>query len=446
MPRLILGHTTDSTVKVWIRASERWPVAFVDVVDSDGRKTAPTRIIETQQQEFHTAVVEWRGLAPDTAYKAKVAFGKSKKSESVERIREAYSEGRFKTFPRAKGAKKITFMLGSCNLHSLGIIEKPDQAWMQISKIASSCEARFMIHAGDQIYADIPGKPDVSLRHYREKYLDAWDDCVPAKKVLTEMAHYMILDDHEIINNYDNSMSAGTLDHARLAEVAMKVYWEFQHSHNPESPTPGRHYHYIFNCGDVQFFVMDTRYHRFSKKGQMIAKEQEDVLLEWLSKNREKTKFIVTSVPFVTEVREPDKDKWCDPVYDEQRGRILKHILEKDVSKVVFLTGDMHAALHSTLTVEDEQGRTCVLHELMSSPINQITPDWPVDRQFAPSPPARKISGGLKITSKIDRASYLGKHSNVMVIDVHEEGSVRYRVFRTTDKSLAPLKNRTVVI
>jgi phosphodiesterase/alkaline phosphatase D-like protein len=446
MARLILGHTTDTTIKIWVRATERWPVAFVDVLDAASVKTAPTKVIETVQAEFNTGVVEWSGLVPDTAYRAKVSFGKTKKSKPAERVKEAYTEGRFRTFAKEGSGQDFSFLLGSCNLHSLGFIEKPDQAWLQISKIASSTDARFMIHAGDQIYADIPFRPDISLKHYRDKYLDAWEDCVPARKMLTELPHYMILDDHEIINNFDNNMDSGTLDHARLAEMAMKVYWEFQHSHNAHSATPGRHYHYSFSYSDTPFFVMDTRYHRFSRKNQMIAPEQETELLGWLSTHKDKTKFIVTSVPFVAEVKDPEKDKWCDPVYDQQRGRILDHILKNDIARVIFLTGDMHAALHATLKVTDTSGKSCVVHELMSSPINQLTPDWTVERQFEPSPPQRLINGGLTLKSNIDKSSYLGKHSNVMAIDVLANGKIRYRVFRTTDKSMTPLKTKTFTL
>lgn len=446
MPKLILGHTTDSSVKIWIRASERWPVAFIDVLDASGNKTAPTKVLPTKADEFHTAVVEWGGLSSSTAYRAKVSFGKDAKSKPEERVREAYTEGRFQTFPKAGDKSDFSFILGSCNLHSLGIIEKPDKAWLQVSRLAAHTSARFMIHAGDQIYADIPSRPDISLKHYRDKYLDAWQDCVPAQKVLTELPHYMILDDHEIINNFDNNMDSGTLDHTRLAEVAMKVYWEFQHSHNPQTATPGRHYHYSFSHGDAQFFVMDTRYHRFSSKGEMIAPAQLAELLAWLKKHKDRIKFIVTSVPFVAEVKDPDKDKWCDKAYDEQRGSILAEIVNNDIGKVVFLTGDMHAALHATLEVHDpntQKRRT--VHELMSSPINQMTPDWPVTRQFDPAPPMRKLQNGLHLTSRIDVNTYLGKHSNVMSIEAQQTGKVRFRVFRTTDSSLTPLKTKTFI-
>lgn len=443
MPRLILGHTTDHSVRIWVRGSDRWPFAFIDLFDAANKSVGKTVVIETLESEFFTAVAEWDGLSADSPYRVKVAFGKSKKSKDDERVRDAYTEGRFHTFPKPSASTGFTFLLGSCNLHSTGFLEKPDRAWIQISRLAKLNEARFMIHCGDQIYADVPLKPSADFGHYRDKYLDAWDDCTPTRKVLTELPHYMILDDHEIINNFDNDLTSGNIDYQGLARVAMKAYWLFQHSHNPQSPLKGRHYHYDFAFGKVRFFALDFRFYRYSDSGQMIDPAQEAALLQWLSTHKKDLKFIITSIPFVTEVKSPKKDKWCDPAYDGQRGRILQHLLDQGIEKVVFLTGDMHAALHATLEVQDDTGRTTLVHELMSSPINQITPDWEVERQFLPGPTSRKLEGGPIVTSSIAKASYFAKHSNVMAIAVDETGEIHYRVYRTTSESTSPLKERS---
>ena len=130
MPRLILGHTTDSSIVIWVRASDRWPIAFVDVLDESGNQTGTTEVIATKQSEFWTATTEWTGLRPNTSYKVKVAFGKEKSSKSSDRIRDAYAEGKFKTFQAPDSDTDFSFVLGSCNLHSLGIFEKPDTAWI----------------------------------------------------------------------------------------------------------------------------------------------------------------------------------------------------------------------------------------------------------------------------------------------------------------------------
>ena len=432
MSRLILGHTTDTTAKIWIRASQRWPVAFVQLINPTNDKKLDEISIQTQEPEFFTAVHEFNGLTADTDYKIKVAFAKSLKDPPEARIREAYTEGRFKTFPKTN-KQPFTFLLGSCNLHSLGVLEKPDESWVTISRVAAKTQARFMIHAGDQIYADIPLKPEASLEHYRDKYLDAWDDCVPAKRVLTELPHYMILDDHEIINDFENDR--GGLG-STLPRIALKTYWEFQHSHNPLTLGAPDQYYYSFNYGDVQFFVLDTRTSRISSLNQMIDDKQLKSLLAWMIQYKNNTKFIVTTVPFVGVVKNPGQDKWCSPAYTAQREKILGHILKNGISNVVFLTGDMHTSYCADMEVSDSNGNKVVIQELMSSPINQFTPNLPLEFHYEPT--KTESNGGLQYKSTIRKNSYYGAHSNVMSITVTSGQPIEFGIYRTTKDLFKP--------
>lgn len=432
MPRLILGHTTDTSAKIWVRASARWPVAFLQLINPANNKILTEFPIPTQESEFFTAVQEFSGLAADTDYKVKVAFGKTLEDPADALVRDAYAEGRFKTFPKTS-KQSFTFLLGSCNLHSLGILERPDQAWISISRIAAKTQARFMIHAGDQIYADIPFKPEASLEHYRNKYLDAWDDCIPAKRVLTELPHYMVLDDHEIINNYENGR--GELG-STLPRIALKAYWEFQHSHNPATLGAPDQYYYSFSYGDVQFIVLDTRTSRISSLEQMIDDKQLKSLLTWMTQHKNSTKFIVTSVPFVGVVKNSKQDKWCDPAFKGQREKILGHILKNGISNVVFLTGDMHTSYCADLEISDRAGNKTVLHELMSSPINQFTPDLPLEFHY--ESPRTETDGGIQYKSTIRKSTYYGDHSNIMSITVASGKPIEFSIYRTTTDSIKP--------
>lgn len=432
MPRLILGHTTDTSAKVWVRASARWPVVFVQLINPANKKIMDERSIITEESEFFTHVHEFTGLAADTDYKVKVAFGKTLKDPVDARVRDAYAEGGFKTFPKT-AKQPFTFLLGSCNLHSLGILERPDQSWITISRVAAKTQARFMIHAGDQIYADIPFKPEASLEHFRDKYLDAWDDCIPAKKVLTELPHYMILDDHEIINNYEHG--SGELG-STLPRIALKTYWEFQHSHNPVTLGSPDQYFYAFSYGDVQFFVLDTRTSRIAALEQMIDDKQLKSLLNWLTQHKSSPQFIVTSVPFVGEVKNPEKDKWCDPAFKVQREKILGHILKNGITDVVFLTGDMHTSYCADMDITDSSGNKVVVHELMSSPINQFTPSLPLE--FYYESPKTVTGAGFQYKSTIRKNTFYGAHSNVMSITVASGKPIEFSIFRTTDDSTKP--------
>ncbi len=431
MARLILGHTTDKSIKIWCRGSTRWPVAFIDVLDSADRRTSPTKVIELNPVEFWTDVVNWDGLSPDRPYRVKVAFGKDSTATGSERIRDAYTEGRFRTFPVETSQASFTFLLGSCNLHSLGIIKNPDKPWSRISEVAAAKDARFMIHCGDQIYADIPLPPRADPSHYRKKYLDAWDDCRPARAFLTQTSQYMILDDHEITNNFDQDMSLGSEDHIARRNAAMKAYWEFQHKHNPDTSSPNepRRYYYSFSCGRAQFFVLDTRFRRSSENGQMIDLRQLETLKAWLSKHKDELKFIVTSVPFVGQVKRPDNDKWCSTCFSKQREDLFDFLHQNEISKTVFLTGDMHTSYHATAKVSDGN-HSVTVHELMSSPINQFTPDTDIEECYVQNHPL-STSNNLRVLCKITPKSFYGDHSNIMAISV-KPNRVAYQVFRTT--------------
>lgn len=428
MPRLILGHTTKNSIKIWVRGSERWPVAFIDVLDSANRRTESTCKIQLHADEFYTGVTTWNGLVADSSYEVKVAFGKTTKVTEENRIRDAYTHGAFKTFPGENKSSNFSFLLGSCNLHSLGLIKNPDEVWLRVSQVAKVNNSKFMIHCGDQIYADIPFRPTADPTHYRDKYLDAWGDCQPMQKFLTELPHYMILDDHEITNNFHRGLDKSDEDYESLMRVAMKVYYEFQHKHNPDTVESPRQYNYKYNYGNNQFYAMDTRFWREQQSGQIINEEQMNDFKEWLLTNKAKNKFVISSVPFIGQVKSPKKDKWCDPIYKRQRDEIIEHIVEHTIGKVVFLTGDMHNSYHAKMSAV-KGAKKIAIHELMSSPLNQFTPDVELDNVYS-SPYTCETSNGVTFESKITPSKFYGKHSSVMAVEV-EGAQIKYRMYRT---------------
>ena len=434
MAKLIIGHTTARSVKIWVRGTERWPVAFVDVINRRGTKQGNTSVLELEADDFYTGVVEREGLSPGQQYEIKVAFAQSVDADEESRIRDAYTHSRIKTYPADNSNADMTFLLGSCNLHSLGLIKNPDKVWLRVSEVAKDNDAVFMIHCGDQIYADIPLPPTASPTFYRNKYLDAWDDCIPMKKLLTELPHYMILDDHEITNNYHRGMHSMSTDYESLQRVAMKVYYEFQHKHNPDVVRSPREYSYDFNYGRLQFFVMDTRTWRDRDQGEMINEEQLERFKAWLIQHRRQNKFVVSSVPFVAQAAKPKEDKWSDPVYTTQRNAIIKHISDNNIGRLVFLCGDMHHSYHAKMTIKNNTS-TRVIHELMSSPLNQFTPDTELSRVYQ-KPAQIKIDDNLSFRSQVMASSFYAKHSSVMAVEV-SGAEVTYRMYRTRKKQRA---------
>ncbi len=432
MARLIIGHITPNSVVIWVRGDRKHPVAFVQVDPGNKSKT-----ITLEERHGYTGAVEITGLSSDTDYECDLEFAASTTAGRHLRVDYGHCRGKFRTGPKAGASVPFKFLLGSCNLHSLGIVASPDRAYEELLEKSTKNSVRFMIHCGDQIYYDIPNfLKSPNIDEYRDKYLDAWGDSRPTRKFLTQLPHYMIMDDHEITDNFANDMvppnGSSTAELYKL--ISMKVYREYVHIRQPNSY--GRqHLYYNFSYGDVQFFVMDCRTERFGFRPgtkRIVANEQMAAFKKWLLKFRSELKFVISSVPFVMDVANDD-DKWSAPAFEDQRHEIIDHLMNKQIGRLVFLTGDMHCSYHATMTIDGAQQ----IHELMSSPINQLQKSE-ID-QFEQGV-VHKTPGGHQYLGKIN--SFFGDHSNAMMVDV-DQGAVAYEIFRT--KRSKTVKNASFV-
>lgn len=437
MPRLIIGHVDHKSARIWTRGQESRPVAQLEVLASDGSPVA-FKTINLEERHFYTGVFEISGLKPDTRYTCGVGLRSAQNPADV--LVPEYGSGTFRTQTAPDQQSAFSFLLVSCNLHSLGVVTPADDAYRKLSALAKKHDARFSIHCGDQIYYDVPqwGRdPDVD--EYRDTYLDAWGDCEPTAQFLTELPHYMILDDHEIIDDFacDRKLTSGAPNHVQLA-LATKVYREFQHIHNPQSFGSGPLY-YKFDAGAARFFVFDTRTERFSGEGEgpqeMISPEQFAHFRSWLKSNRDRQLFIVTSIPFVARVRK-SKDKWSSVSYRVQREKILELIWNEEARRVCFLTGDMHNSQHATVRLTGSGKGDIVVHELMSSPVNQLGKNR-FDAYHPGKEDAARTGLPFSYSTDLKKSEFYTGHSNAMVISV-TKSKVNWEIHRTKKTEIKP--------
>ncbi len=333
------------------------------------------------------------------------------------------------TFPSPGEREPFTFLLGSCNLHSLRWVANPDPAFEELTDRACDNGARFMIHCGDQIYYDIPyAWKAPSIEEYREKYRDAWRDSRPTRHFLTRMPQYMTLGDHEITDNFANDFdSPSGASPWEYRKLALKVYREYVHIRQPQDY--GRQaLYYEFSFGDARFFVTDTRSERFghdSGETRIMSDSQLAALKGWLKRYRDQTKFVVTAVPFVGEVRN-DHDKWSAPEFRHQKEELLDYLADNGIGRLVFLTGDMHSSYYARLRIQDGE-TTHTVHELMSSPINQLEKS---SFDLFSSGVSRKTPGGRRYSTVLRKRDFYNAHSNAMLIRV-DGREVEWSIFRT---------------
>ncbi len=253
----------------------------------------------------------------------------------------------------------------------------------------------FFLHVGDQIYYDFPRETRAPARDdYRVAYREAWFDDGPTRHVLANWPHYMTLDDHEIADQFARDFNPpSTADADTYFEEAMAAYDEYVRRRNPSSD----HTWYRFEKGDASFFVLDTRSERFVRRGQIIGYEQMAALLQWMTANRRKLKFVISSVPFVAEINvartsasakwypesatadggrpangplNPVDDKWT--AFEQQRDVIIDYVCRHDIENLVFLTGDMHCCYHASMRVGTSKYGSTTIHELAGGPVNQL--------------------------------------------------------------------------
>ncbi len=299
------------------------------------------------------------------------------------------SEARFKTFPEQ--ADDLSFILGSCRYP--GLLWKVKEADQIFGPLWNEAQGEgpelpgdptkrepvsFVLMVGDQIYADMLNR-SISLARadtfaeFQERYLTAFGSR-NMQALLRQIPNYMILDDHEIEDNWTQDRISDVASR-EIFNLAMSAYLSYQWSHGPR--TYGHRLFYQFECGGYPFFVLDTRTQRFMDDDPTslgdnhlvgrpsldpLEPSQLDLLLQWLENCQKSSgnipKFIVSSSVFVPNpisAREgrtgtpqqvvdwrQQSDSW--PAFPNTRRSILQCILTNKIQNVVFLSGDIHCS------------------------------------------------------------------------------------------------------
>jgi len=428
----LVGHTTTKTARIWIRGGtesesatldpQRRTVGVIAVFEEGGKRlrAKPAYYFRLRREYDRTGTFtlgEELGLQerprdlwplkPNTEYLVRVGTlsvddphpeGESLDSSvldqrlpdpkvwitELEGLDAEQAEARFRTFPDGNtAAENLSFMLGSCRYP--GLLWRTRHADAIFGPMLEEARGRdgrppanFSLMVGDQIYADrfnrhIPLGLADTFAEFQERYHAAFSSA-NMRRLLRHLPTYMILDDHEIEDNWtqDRIRSA---DSRQVFNLAIHTYMSYQWVHGPSCF--GNRLYYNFECAGLPFFVLDTRTQRYMDD---VAKDLSDnhllgrpsldpgepsqleLLLSWLSSCQQKLgdrpKFIVTSSVFapnpiaartkrqgspeqVVQWKE-DSDSW--PAFPETRSKILSHIVAGGIQNVVFLSGDIHCA------------------------------------------------------------------------------------------------------
>lgn len=396
-----VGDITSHSAELWVRTHgpkhvqvewasvEAWKrMSAMASIQSSAARTAP--VLTASKTDF-TLTVPLENLSAGTRYRYYILV--TDPDERTPSRRRVAAQGEFTTLPDPVASVPVTFAWSG----DLGGLERCRQgeAGYPIFDTIRNQRPDFFILLGDTIYADHPclsppNEPGsnfiaTTLEEYRAKH--RYQRAAPAlRRFLESVPVYVIWDDHEVKNNF-----AGPFEpHMAAGRQAFREYWPI----HTDASDPHRLYRTIRYGADLEMFLLDTRQYR-SRNSEvdgpaktMLGAAQLRWLLDSLAASTATWKVIVTSVPLSVPkaggVAVPGNDGWAGGTdgtgFEYERQILVDTILEKRLSNVVFLAGDVHWVQANVY--DPNQDGTPDFHEFISGPLSakagRLTPASPV--------------------------------------------------------------------
>ncbi|WP_395604293.1 alkaline phosphatase D family protein [Pseudomonas sp. B21128] len=442
----IIGHVTTDHARLFIRGDRQdnaTVFAGIRYRPADTQQWSNGIFAKLSELRDMSEVFALNNLSSDTEYEYQAGWFSPMNpvhtQDSVAELplqwpREIY---RLRTRSTAKHAR--AYIVGSCRYLRMtaGIASLPqlgDRIFASINQLIEGAQPPISatLMTGDQIYVDDMNlfAPDREYKDILSKYRAAFSQ-PNIKRLMSSTSTYMILDDHEIEDNWPANASKSD---SALYRNAMAAYELYQASHSPVHPltTNGQinravleHYWYQFSDGDIEWFVTDSRTRRnLSPEDRRILDEaQEHALLKWLINSPARVKFVVTSVMFYPDRKQPDGDAW--QAFPEQRLRLLETLRTRRIKNVVFVSGDVHGSLTARLTHSEDPDFE--VHTIVSSPLcnSKLLPYAKASTFMLDQPLVRTATGDYRheLTSTVvseDNFAHVVVEADQILVNYHD--------------------------
>jgi cholesterol oxidase len=285
---------------------------------------------------------------------------------------------------RAAGSA-ITFAVGSCQ-YPPGLLDS-FPAYRSYARIANMLKQRhrlapaFLVLAGDQIYSDASAglfDPTALDDRYKRPYERLFAN-KHVRAVLRQRPAFMMLDDHEIADNWEAEMDQDSRD---AFTAGRDGYLRYQRGEARREVGADSALWYTFSVDGLDFFMADTRTERENRSvknigtAKIMLDEQMAALLAWLERPHTGPKFVVTSAALGLRRREITGahdvarlrcDGWEG--YPASMQRLLAHICAKQIRNVVFLSGDEHISCDIRLRLTHGDKPPVEVRSIHASPL-----------------------------------------------------------------------------
>ena len=346
----MVGHVTTRQATIWLHVQDNPEV----VVEYRSASDPPTRVQAIRPKpnpDEHDAIkAGLTGLKPATTYHYRVLVdGKGHPAWN----------GRFTTPGEPGQPSRFTVAVTSC----MDYTDNPIQpSWYLL--LAERPQVNLLL--GDIVYANTTDREKLWRMQLAQR------NVVEFAAVIRNVPTYAMWDDHD----YGPNNSDGTLAGKENSLVAFKELFA-----NPAAGTaavPGAFYR--FSWGDVDFFMLDGRYHRSPDEApndenkRMLGDGQFAWLADGLRASKAKFKVLASGSTLAAS----RSDGWR--LYDYARKKLFRTIMDDKIPGVIYLSGDIHRCQLDVHAPAETGGYA--LYEVISSGVANSRTDGFVTLEF----------------------------------------------------------------
>ncbi|MCK5538145.1 MAG: alkaline phosphatase family protein [Bacteroidales bacterium] len=397
----MVGYTNTREAALWIQTKKSTQVKFAYFIENQANKKWWTQSITSNKSNLFIVKLIADSVMPGNKYNYEVYINNVKLEFNYPL--------KFKTPPVWKyqtDAPDFTIACGSGTYVNEKLYDRVGKAYgskYEIFPQIAKQQPDAMIWLGDNIYLrgdEWNSNTGIAHRYTHTRSLPE------LQSLLASTANYAIWDDHDAgPNDCDGSFwnIDATLDYFEL-------FWA-----NPSVGVKNiKGAVSYFNWGDVDFFLLDNRYHRepnrLKKEGKtMLGEKQLNWLKESLSYSSATFKVIVIGGQVLNTAK--NYETYANYGFDKERQEILDFIINQEIRGVFFLSGDRHFTEFSMLSENNIS-----IYDLTVSPLTSG-----VGASSIAEINKNRVKGSLVETQNFALLKFHGKHNerilNINIID-----------------------------
>jgi alkaline phosphatase D len=353
----MLGYATHREVAVWVQttAPAEVQIRYEPIAGDSAATAGSSEVLRTTAEGDHIAQFAIAGLEPGVRYDYEVFIDGAAVEHAypTEFQTQALWEWRF-------DPPTFTAAVGSCAYVNDPTYDRPGRPYGGDYRIFESIHAQrpdLMLWLGDNVYLrEVDWWSERGMR-YRYSHARSLSEMQP---LLAATNHYATWDDHDYgPNDSDRSYV--------LKGAALDVFEDYWANVNYGLPgVPGVFTQ--FQWADVDFFLLDDRYHRTPNREpewedrQVLGDAQLEWLLEALTASRAPFKIVALGGQILNPI--PIYETYIN-IAPEERERLIDGVVARGIEGVVFLSGDRH---HTELIRLQPEG-FYPLYDFTSSPL-----------------------------------------------------------------------------